>query len=268
MTPNCSLGRIHGGAEARAAAEMAAQTFPSFNLDLMYGLPGQTLAEALADVDVALGFNPSHLSCYHLTLEPNTPFGHTPPANLPDEDESFAMQEGIEMRLASAAFEHYETSAFALKGHRCRHNLNYWQFGDYLGIGAGAHCKLSFHDRIVRQMRVKHPRQYMEAVSLASPRCGGENRRGGGTAVRIHDECAAAYRRVRTGLVQRTHRPACNCIAQAAGAGGGARHGDAHAAASGTHAGGAAFSERSAHPVFVKLERIKENCRYRSPPNR
>ncbi len=161
-----SLGRIHGAAEARAAAEMAALTFPSFNLDVMYGLPGQSPEEALVDADIALGFNPSHLSWYHLTLEPNTPFGHTPPANLPDEDASFAMQEAIEVRLAAAGFDHYETSAFALKGHRCRHNLNYWQFGDYLGIGAGAHSKLSFHDRIVRQMRVKHPRQYMEAVLL------------------------------------------------------------------------------------------------------
>jgi oxygen-independent coproporphyrinogen-3 oxidase len=145
---------------------MAARTFPSFNLDLMYGLPGQSVEEALDDVDIALGFKPFHLSCYHLTLEPNTPFGHTPPANLPDEDEAFSMQEAIEARLESAGFEHYETSAFALKGHRCRHNLNYWQFGDYLGIGAGAHSKLSFHDRIVRQMRVKHPRQYLEAVAL------------------------------------------------------------------------------------------------------
>jgi len=160
-----SLGRIHGAAEARAAAELAAQTFPSFNLDLMYGLPGQSVDQALDDVDIALGFKPFHLSCYHLTLEPNTPFGHTPPANLPDEDEAFSMQEAIEARLESAGFEHYETSAFALKGHHCRHNLNYWQFGDYLGIGAGAHSKLSFHDRIVRQMRVKHPRQYMDAVS-------------------------------------------------------------------------------------------------------
>jgi oxygen-independent coproporphyrinogen-3 oxidase len=164
-----ALGRIHGAAEARAAAELAAQTFASFNLDLMYGLPGQSLAEALADVDIALGFNPSHLSCYHLTLEPNTPFGHSPPAKLPDEDDAFAMQEAIEARLESAGFEHYETSAFARKGQRCRHNLNYWQFGDYLGIGAGAHSKLSFHDRIVRQMRVKHPRQYMDAVSQERP---------------------------------------------------------------------------------------------------
>ncbi|MGA7949712.1 MAG: radical SAM family heme chaperone HemW [Thiobacillaceae bacterium] len=161
-----SIGRIHGAAEARAAAELAARTFGGFNLDLMYGLPGQGVQEALDDVDIALDFNPSHLSCYHLTLEPNTPFGHTPPANLPDEDEGFAMQEAIEARLASSGFEHYETSAFALKSHRCRHNLNYWQFGDYLGIGAGAHSKLSFHDRIVRQMRVKHPRQYMEAFAL------------------------------------------------------------------------------------------------------
>jgi putative oxygen-independent coproporphyrinogen III oxidase len=160
-----SIGRIHGGAEARAAAELAAQTFDNCNLDLMYGLPGQTVAEALSDVDVALDFNPSHLSCYHLTLEPNTPFGRTPPPNLPDEDESFAMQEAIEERLEESGFEHYETSAFARTAYRCNHNLNYWEFGDYLGIGAGAHSKLSFHDRIVRQMRVKHPRQYMESAA-------------------------------------------------------------------------------------------------------
>ena len=164
-----ALGRIHGGAEARTAAELAAQTFPAFNLDLMYGLPGQTVAEALGDVELALGFNPAHLSCYHLTLEPNTPFGHTPPPNLPDEDESSGMQEAIEARLAEAGFEHYETSAFARKGQRCRHNLNYWEFGDYLGIGAGAHSKLSFHDRILRQMRVMHPRRYLEAANKGQP---------------------------------------------------------------------------------------------------
>ena len=164
-----SIGRIHGGTEARTAAELAAQTFENFNLDLMYGLPGQSVAEALGDVEVALGYNLSHLSCYHLTLEANTPFGHTPPPNLPEEDEAFEMQEAIEARLDAAGFEHYETSAFARLGRLCRHNLNYWEFGDYLGIGAGAHSKLSFHDRILRQMRVKHPRQYMESMLKGQP---------------------------------------------------------------------------------------------------
>jgi putative oxygen-independent coproporphyrinogen III oxidase len=164
-----SVGRIHGGAEARAAAELAAQTFANFNLDLMYGLPGQSVEEALADVETACEFFPTHLSCYHLTLEPNTPFGHAPPPNLPDDDQSYLMQENIEKQLGSEGFHHYETSAFARPGRQCGHNLNYWQFGDYLGIGAGAHSKLSFHDRIIRQMRVKHPRQYMVSAMKGRP---------------------------------------------------------------------------------------------------
>jgi oxygen-independent coproporphyrinogen-3 oxidase len=161
-----ALGRIHDGMEARRAAELAAIHFDTFNLDLMYALPGQTLAEALRDVDTALSFNPPHLSCYHLTLEPNTPFGHTPPPNLPDDDLAADMQLAIEARLNQAGMQHYETSAYARANHASRHNLNYWQFGDYLGIGAGAHSKLSFHDRIIRQMRTKHPQQYMDAVVL------------------------------------------------------------------------------------------------------
>ena len=159
-----ALGRIHDDSEARRAAELAATHFDTFNLDLMFALPGQTLAEALADIETALDFRPPHLSAYHLTLEPNTPFGHSAPPQLPDDDLAADMQQAIAERLVDAGMQHYETSAYALPGHACRHNLNYWQFGDYLGIGAGAHSKLSFHDRIVRQMRVKHPRQYMEAV--------------------------------------------------------------------------------------------------------
>ncbi len=164
-----ALGRIHDAAEARAAAALAATYFETFNLDLMYALPGQTLAEALADIETALRFGPPHLSAYHLTLEPNTPFGHTAPPNLPDDDAAADMQQAIEARLADAGMAHYETSAFARPGHACRHNLNYWEFGDYLGIGAGAHGKLSFHDRIVRQMRVKHPQQYMSAAMRGAP---------------------------------------------------------------------------------------------------
>ncbi len=161
-----ALGRIHDDTEAHRAAELAATHFDTFNLDLMFALPGQTLAEALRDVDTALSFNPPHLSCYHLTLEPNTPFGHTPPPNLPDDDLAADMQLAIETRLNTAGMQHYETSAYARANHASRHNLNYWQFGDYLGIGAGAHSKLSFHDRILRQMRTKHPQQYMDAVAL------------------------------------------------------------------------------------------------------
>jgi oxygen-independent coproporphyrinogen-3 oxidase len=159
-----ALGRIHDDSEARRAADLAATHFDTFNLDLMFALPGQTLDEALADIDTALSFKPPHLSAYHLTLEPNTPFGHTAPPNLPDDDVAADMQQAIETRLVEAGMQHVETSAYARPQHASRHNLNYWQFGDYLGIGAGAHSKLSFHDRILRQMRTKHPQQYMDAV--------------------------------------------------------------------------------------------------------
>ncbi|AKU14284.1 coproporphyrinogen III oxidase [Azoarcus sp. CIB] len=157
------LGRIHGGDEARRAIDMALAHFERVNLDLMYALPEQTLAEALADLDTALAFGVTHLSCYHLTLEPNTPFAHAPPP-LPDDDLSADMQEAIEERLAGAGFRHYETSAFAKPGQECRHNLNYWTFGDYLGIGAGAHGKLSNHEGIVREMRHKHPTRYLDGA--------------------------------------------------------------------------------------------------------
>ena len=173
-----ALGRIHDDNEARRAIEIARRDFDNINLDLMYGLPGQDVEEALADVEMALSYAPRHLSCYHLTLEPNTYFHRYPPA-LPDDDATAAMQEGMEARLAAAGYEHYETSAFAKFGEpliphpssliparsaRCAHNMNYWTFGDYLGIGAGAHGKISFPDRITREMRVKHPERYMEAA--------------------------------------------------------------------------------------------------------
>jgi oxygen-independent coproporphyrinogen-3 oxidase len=159
-----TLGRVHDAAQARRAIETARDHFENFNLDLMYALPGQTVEQALADVDEALAFGPSHLSAYHLTIEPNTYFHRHPPA-LPDNDTAADMQEAIEQRLAAHAFQHYETSAFAQPGCRSRHNLNYWTFGDYLGIGAGAHGKLSFPDRIVREMRWKHPREYLERAA-------------------------------------------------------------------------------------------------------
>lgn len=163
-----ALGRIHDGDEARRAIELAARHFDNFNLDLMYGLPGQSLAEALADVDTALGFAPTHLSCYQLTLEPNTAFAAAPP-ELPEADRCADMQEAIEERLAAAGFTHYETSAFARPGRQCRHNLNYWQFGDYLGIGAGAHGKLTRHDGVWRQMRWKQPKQYLAQIAAGQP---------------------------------------------------------------------------------------------------
>lgn len=163
-----ALGRIHDGDEARRAIEIAVSHFDNFNLDLMYGLPGQTLEQALSDVECALGFAPPHLSCYQLTLEPNTAFASAPPV-LPDPDRCADMQDAIEARLAAAGFVHYETSAFAQAGRQCRHNLNYWTFGDYLGIGAGAHGKLTLHDRVLRQMRWKQPKQYLVKLAEASP---------------------------------------------------------------------------------------------------
>jgi oxygen-independent coproporphyrinogen-3 oxidase len=163
-----ALGRIHGAAEAKRAAQLAGEHFESFNLDLMYGLPGQTHAQALSDVETALGFSPSHLSCYQLTLEPNTRFAAFPPV-LPESDICADMQEAIEARLATAGYFNYETSAFALTGKQCRHNLNYWHFGDYLGIGAGAHSKLTLHDRVLRQMRWKHPKAYLDNIRSGQP---------------------------------------------------------------------------------------------------
>ena len=172
------IGRIHGGEEARRAIEAARTHFERVNLDLMYALPGQTLDMALADLETAIGFGVQHLSCYHLTLEPNTPFAHNPPP-LPDDDSAADMQEAIEARLAAAGFSNYETSAFALANRQCKHNLNYWFFGDYLGIGAGAHSKLTLHDRVLRQMRHKHPKAYLETIKS-------------GNAVQEHNEVEAA----------------------------------------------------------------------------
>ena len=157
-----ALGRIHSGDEARRAIVTAQQHFENINLDLMYGLPEQTQDGALQDVRTALSFAPQHLSCYHLTVEQNTPFQHNPPS-LPDDDASADMQQSIEKLLAIEGYQHYETSAFAKR--RAKHNLNYWQFGDYLGIGAGAHSKLSFHDKVLRQARHKQPQTYMQQVA-------------------------------------------------------------------------------------------------------
>ncbi|KXS32274.1 MAG: Oxygen-independent coproporphyrinogen III oxidase [Candidatus Gallionella acididurans] len=163
-----ALGRIHSADEAKRAIAIAQRHFDNLNLDLMYGLPGQTLDEALRDVQTALSFSPQHLSCYHLTLEPNTLFYRNPPP-LPDDDASSDMQQRIEELLAAHGYQHYETSAFAQPKRRARHNLNYWQFGDYLGIGAGAHSKLSFPDRILRQARYKQPQAYMQQVAGGAP---------------------------------------------------------------------------------------------------
>ncbi len=163
-----ALGRIHSADEAKHAIQIAQQHFDNINLDLMYALPAQTLDEALLDVRTAMQFKSQHLSCYHLTLEPNTQFHHNPPV-LPDDDASAEMQQRIEALLAAHGYEHYETSAFAQPKRRAKHNLNYWQFGDYLGIGAGAHSKLSFPDKVQRQARYKQPEAYMQHVAAGSP---------------------------------------------------------------------------------------------------
>ena len=156
-----AIGRVHDAVEARRAAEIALATFENVNLDLMYALPGQGRDEALSDIRAAIAFAPQHVSAYHLTVEPNTYFHRYPPA-LPDDDAAAAMQEAAEGELAAAGYENYETSAFARPGRRCRHNLNYWRFGDYLGVGAGAHSKLSYPDRIEREMRHRQPKAYQD----------------------------------------------------------------------------------------------------------
>ena len=160
-----ALGRIHSADEARTAIEKACRIFERVNIDLMYALPQQNAADALADVQAALSFGVQHISAYQLTLEPNTPFGHTPPKGLPEDDTAQDIEEAVHSALQHAGFERYETSAFARTPEsRARHNLNYWQFGDYIGIGAGAHGKISHHDRIERTVRKRHPEAYLVAM--------------------------------------------------------------------------------------------------------
>ncbi len=163
-----ALGRIHDDNEARRAVEIAHANFDNFNLDLMYALPSQTLEEAQQDLATALSFKPPHLSLYHLTMEPNTVFAKYPPA-LPDDDASADMQDMIAVQMAAAGYQHYEISAYAQPGRRARHNLNYWEFGDYLGIGAGAHSKISFPHRVLRQARFKQPKSFMDAARAGNP---------------------------------------------------------------------------------------------------
>jgi oxygen-independent coproporphyrinogen-3 oxidase len=156
-----ALGRVHDRAQALAAVEEAAQAFDTFNLDLMYALPGQTLADLATDLGTALALAPPHLSLYHLTVEPNTVFAKYPPV-LPDDDSASDMLDLVTDLTGAAGLYRYEVSAYARDGHRCWHNLNYWQFGDYLGLGAGAHSKISFAHRVVRQVRFREPRLYMD----------------------------------------------------------------------------------------------------------
>jgi putative oxygen-independent coproporphyrinogen III oxidase len=156
-----ALGRVHDSAQAVGAVEEAALAFETFNLDLMYALPGQTMEQLERDMVQALALMPPHLSVYHLTIEPNTYFAKFPP-QLPDEDAAYAMLDRITEMTAGDGLERYEVSAYAKPGHRCRHNLNYWQFGDYVGLGAGAHSKISFPHRVLRQVRYREPKLYMD----------------------------------------------------------------------------------------------------------
>jgi oxygen-independent coproporphyrinogen-3 oxidase len=171
------LGRIHDSAEAEYAVKLAQDAgYDNINLDLMYALPGQTLAMAVHDVERAIALAPAHLSHYQLTLEPNTLFAARPPAGIPLEDDAWDMQERCIEVMAAAGYGQYEVSAYARPGRQCAHNLNYWRFGDYLGIGAGAHGKISSgaSGEILRRWKLKNPREYLDAA--ASPaRIGGDD---------------------------------------------------------------------------------------------
>mgnify|MGYP002039827061 FL=1 len=163
-----ALGRVHDRAQALAAVEEAASAFKTFNLDIMYALPGQDLAMLEADMRTALALSPPHISIYHLTIEPNTYFAKFPP-RIPEDDTAYAMLDRITELTGEAGLQRYEVSAYARAGHRCWHNRNYWQFGDYLGIGAGAHGKLSFAHRVVRQVRYRDPQRYMQQAAAGQP---------------------------------------------------------------------------------------------------
>ncbi len=202
------LGRIHDADQARAAIEMAQRAVSRINLDLMFALPGQDMAACMLDVEQALSFGTEHLSMYHLTLEPNTVFAKYPP-ELPDDDTSAAMQDAVEARLAAAGLQRYEVSAYARPGARSRHNLNYWEFGDYLGLGPGAHGKLSFHDRIVREARLRSPDTWMAAAVARDGSHIAESRQVGPdelpfefmlNALRLKEGVSAASFEERTGL--------------------------------------------------------------------
>jgi putative oxygen-independent coproporphyrinogen III oxidase len=214
------IGRVHDAAQARAAVAEAREAFETFNIDLMYALPEQGLADLARDLDVALGFDPPHLSIYHLTLEPNTWFASHPPP-LPDDDTAAEMLDLITQRTAASGLQRYEVSAFARPGHRCRHNLNYWQFGDYLGIGAGAHGKISFAHRVLRQVRWREPARYMQQA-LRGEAVSNEDEVSRGAlpfefmlnALRLRDGFAVEDFEARTGLLRAALEPAIESACQ------------------------------------------------------
>ncbi len=157
-----ALGRVHNGAQAFAAVQEAAKAFDTFNIDLMYALPSQSMTQLDEDLNTSLSLQPPHVSIYHLTVEPNTLFAKHPPSDLPVEDTAYDMLDRITEQTQAMGMQRYEVSAYAKPGHRCWHNTNYWQFGDYLGVGAGAHSKLSFAHRVVRMVKHRDPKLYME----------------------------------------------------------------------------------------------------------
>ena len=163
-----ALGRVHNSDQAMAAVAEAQSAFETFNLDVMYALPGQSLVDLTQDIQTALSFKPPHISIYHLTIEPNTMFAKHPPV-LPEDDDAYAMMDLITEMTGAAGLQRYEVSAYAKPGHRCWHNLNYWQFGDYLGIGAGAHSKLSFAHRVMRYVRYREPQLYLAQALQGAP---------------------------------------------------------------------------------------------------
>ena len=163
-----ALGRVHNSDQAMAAVAEAQSAFETFNLDVMYALPGQSLADLTQDIQTALSFKPPHISIYHLTIEPNTMFAKHPPV-LPEDDDAYAMMDLITDMTGAAGLQRYEVSAYAKPGHRCGHNLNYWQVGDYLGIGAGAHSKLSFAHRVMRYVRYREPQLYLVQALQGAP---------------------------------------------------------------------------------------------------
>jgi oxygen-independent coproporphyrinogen-3 oxidase len=203
-----SLGRIHSSDEAKRAIDLAQRNFERVNIDLMYGLPGQTLAAARRDIETAIGFGPGHISAYHLTVEPNTAFHHAPP-DLPDDDLAADMQEMVEASLASGGYGHYETSAFARPGQQCRHNLNYWNFGDYLGLGAGAHSKVDGR----REARPRSPKDYLANPVTRKWQAIGQDDLAGEfmmNALRLIEGFEAALFEERTGLALVTIEDALN----------------------------------------------------------
>jgi oxygen-independent coproporphyrinogen-3 oxidase len=212
------LGRIHDSAEAEAAVRLAQDAgFDNLNLDLMYALPGQDLAMAERDLERAFALQPAHISHYQLTLEPNTVFFARPPQGIPDDDDAWDIQERCQALLAEAGYGHYETSAYARPGRQCAHNLNYWRYGDYLGIGAGAHSKITLgaEQMILRRWKHKHPATWMAAAGGAGA-IGGDDRIEADrrpfeymlNALRLHEGFALADFEVRTGLSRDRIRPA------------------------------------------------------------